>query len=159
AIISACGDNFGAVCDDGVFCNGIERLVNGECIKVPADPCDDHEDCTLDVCHEGPKTCDHIAVGAACAVCKQTDCMPNCVGRVCGDDGCGGSCGTCGAALGCTVDGNCADATGLGSCAMPRPLTVMLGTQFLTGDTTTSVHQTTPTCNSTSTALEEVWKF
>jgi hypothetical protein len=31
-------------------------------------------------------------------------CVPNCAGRVCGDDGCGGSCGTCNDNNGCTDD-------------------------------------------------------
>ena len=42
---------------------------------------------------------------------------------------------------------------------MPRALAATLGTQLLTGDTTPAVHQTTPTCNSTSTAVEDVWRF
>jgi hypothetical protein len=33
-------------------------------------------------------------------------CAPQCDGRACGDDGCGGSCGTCAAGVGC-VDGAC----------------------------------------------------
>ncbi|MFT7624712.1 MAG: MYXO-CTERM domain-containing protein, partial [Myxococcota bacterium] len=34
-------------------------------------------------------------------------CVPNCSGRTCGDDGCGGSCGTCPAGEVCSDSGNC----------------------------------------------------
>lgn len=36
---AACSRTDAPVCeDDGIFCNGIERLVDAECIKVPQDP-------------------------------------------------------------------------------------------------------------------------
>lgn len=38
-------------CSDGVFCNGIERFVNGSCVRGP-NPCDDHVNCTVDMCSE-----------------------------------------------------------------------------------------------------------
>lgn len=157
--IAGCGDNLERACDDGLFCNGIERMVGGECLRAPVSPCDDSADCTTDICQEASKTCDHVSTGASCAVCRQDDCTPDCTGRACGDDGCGGSCGSCGDTEGCTPGGTCADATGAGLCASPHPLTVSSATQVLSGDTTASVHQTTPTCNSTSTAVEDVWKF
>ena len=34
-------------------------------------------------------------------------CTPQCDGKVCGDDGCGGSCGTCDAGKNCTAAGQC----------------------------------------------------
>ncbi|HEX2686283.1 MAG TPA: lysyl oxidase family protein, partial [Kofleriaceae bacterium] len=157
--IAGCGDNLERPCDDHLFCNGIERVVDGACVKAPADPCDDFSDCTMDVCHESTQTCEHIPMEGSCAVCRQEDCVPNCAGRTCGDDGCGGSCGSCGGAQGCTPGGTCADATGAGTCTSPHPLSVSDTTQLLAGDTTTSVHQTTPTCNSTSRAVEDVWQF
>jgi len=157
--LAGCGDNGQIECDDGLFCNGIEHFVDGTCIKARANPCDDFSDCTMDICDEGAKTCDHIPMGASCAVCRQENCTPTCAGRTCGDDLCGGTCGTCGAGTGCTPGGTCADATGVGTCANPHPLAVTLGTQILAGDTTASVHQTTPTCNATSKAVEDVWKF
>src|SRR5512140_2091275 len=33
---AGCGDNKEVECDDGLFCNGIERLVDGTCIKARA---------------------------------------------------------------------------------------------------------------------------
>lgn len=147
--------------DDGIFCNGVERMVDGACVKVPADPCDDGAECTLDTCDEETRTCAHEPSGD-CALCAAEDCTPECGDRTCGDDGCGGSCGACAADQGCTPAGACADATGLGTCAMPRPLAVMLGganAQTLQGDTSAAVHQLVPTCNSTSTAVEDVYSF
>jgi hypothetical protein len=32
-------------------------------------------------------------------------CLPDCLGKVCGDDGCGGSCGSCVLPLICTANG------------------------------------------------------
>ena len=159
ALFIGCGDNLDGPCGDGLFCNGIERLVDGKCVKAPANPCDDFTDCTMDLCDESFRTCTHVPMGAGCAVCRQENCTADCAGKECGDDGCGGSCGACGAAMGCTPDGACADATGAGTCASPRSLTASIGTQLLTGDTKLRVHQTTPTCNTSSTAAEEVWRF
>lgn len=41
-------------------------------------------------------------------------CAPQCIDRVCGDDGCGGSCGSCGAGLLCTPDGSACEAPCVG---------------------------------------------
>ena len=49
-------------------------------------------------------------------VCERISCIPNCTGKVCGDDGCGGSCGTCDDANDCTT--NVCDA-GQASCSYP----------------------------------------
>jgi hypothetical protein len=147
--------------DDGVFCNGIERIVDGKCAKVPAAPCDDGVDCTVDTCNEAEKTCTHTPMGA-CAMCMKADCTPDCRGKRCGSDGCGGSCGACRPGEGCTAVGACTTPTGLGTCQKPRPLAVKLGSsnvQVIKGDTTNSVHQIVPTCNSTSTAVEDVYVF
>lgn len=37
----------------------------------------------------------------------QTECVPACDGRVCGDDGCGGACGSCDGDTVCGTDGQC----------------------------------------------------
>lgn len=150
-----------ACLDDGIFCNGIERLVDGQCVRVPANPCDDGASCTIDTCDEATKTCTHTATGD-CAICSRTDCTPDCRGKSCGSDGCDGSCGSCAASQGCTATGSCAPANGLGTCATPRPLAVQLGSskqQVIMGDTTHSVNQLTPTCSTTSTAVEDVYSF
>lgn len=38
-----------------------------------------------------------------------SDCVPACRGRACGDDGCGGSCGTCSGTTVCREDGLCVE--------------------------------------------------
>ncbi|HOX42251.1 MAG TPA: hypothetical protein PK668_01575, partial [Myxococcota bacterium] len=45
---------------------------------------------SLEACDPG-ETCQLVAGAAACS----TACLPDCAGRVCGDDGCDGSCGEC----------------------------------------------------------------
>jgi hypothetical protein len=65
--------------------------------------------------------CDHCSAlnPNACGGCEGS-----CVGKTCGDDGCGGSCGSCGAGLTC-VSGNCKGQPGGGSsCAEPLTLTL-----------------------------------
>jgi hypothetical protein len=47
---------------------------------------------------------EHVSLGSFDVSCP---CLPSCVGRVCGDDGCGGSCGTCQGAARCSSDGQC----------------------------------------------------
>lgn len=48
------------------------------------------------------------------------ECTPNCTGKVCGDDGCGGSCGTCSTSTPlCGVGGTQCVASLPGSCAQP----------------------------------------
>lgn len=157
---SGCGDDLPITrCGDGLFCNGVERMIDGKCVKPAAGPCDDKSECTKDVCDETAQTCAHVVMDASCAVCEQEDCTPDCSGRTCGDDGCGGTCGSCTADQGCTPAGTCASATIGGTCATPRPLSVSFTPQVIGGDTSPSVHKTTPTCNSTSTAVEDVWTF
>jgi len=46
-------------------------------------------------------------MGARCVVPIPGDCMPDCEGKACGFDGCGGSCGQCGEFELCTADGEC----------------------------------------------------
>jgi len=143
---------------DELFCNGVERIIDGACVKVPADPCDDGVDCTADTCDEATDTCGHDPQGS-CASCSG-GCSPECTGRECGDDGCGGLCGTCDPGEGCASGpGDCMTANGAGTCASPRALTVTLGTQVITGSTSNALHQATPTCNNTSTAVEDVYAF
>ena len=41
-----------ATCDDGAFCNGAERCVEGVCARGEAVTCDDGVACTFDRCAE-----------------------------------------------------------------------------------------------------------
>lgn len=148
-------------CSDGVFCNGAERFSGGACVPG-APPCDDGADCTADRCDEESMTCSHELAQDDCASCA-SDCTPECDGKVCGDDGCGGSCGACGGGEACSATGECRPADQPGTCASPLPLlgdgVALLGRHVVQGDSTTGLHQTVPTCNSTSTAVEQVYVF
>lgn len=150
-------------CEDGVFCNGIDRLTTGGTCVSSGPPCDDGEACTTDTCDEDTKLCAH-ELGANCESCTTT-CVADCTGKVCGDDGCGQSCGTC------TVAGEaCASVTGQcvaedvpGTCGSPLDLvpigTPLDGLFIIDGDTTDATAQLVPTCNNTSTAVELVYSF
>ncbi|MRG97715.1 lysyl oxidase family protein [Polyangium spumosum] len=148
-------------CSDGVYCNGAERLVAGQCVSG-TNPCDDGAECTTDTCDEAKDTCAH-ELGPSCAACT-SDCTPDCTGKACGDDGCGGVCATCPAGEACVNATNeCKPANQPGSCAAPLELlpagTALLGVHQIQGDTTGGLHESVPTCNSTSTAAETVYTF
>lgn len=148
-------------CNDGVFCNGTERFAGGAC-QPGSPPCDDAADCTTDTCDEALGLCAH-ELGAACDSCF-SDCVPDCTGKVCGDDGCGGSCGTCDAGQGCaSAAGICQPADLPGTCANPVPLLMpgeeLVGSHTIFGDSSAALHQVVPSCNSTSTAVETVYTF
>lgn len=63
-------------------------------------------------------------------------CVPSCEGRVCGDDGCGGSCGTCDAeGTLCNLEGQCQDAASLVGNTCANPLQVDTAPFSLNGNT------------------------
>ena len=148
-------------CSDGVYCNGAERFVAGQCVGRARIRSDDKADCTTDTCDEATGTCAH-ELSAGCAKCI-SDCMPDCTGKVCGGDGCGGTCGGCAAGQACDGSGQCKSVNQPGTCSSPLELlpagTPFVGVHKLTGDTTDGVHEAVPTCNSTSTAVEKVYTF
>jgi hypothetical protein len=92
-------------CDDGRWCNGVEvcDTASGRCIGA-LPPCGDL------VCDEATHTCactdndecdaPEVCIDGACG------CEPDCTGKQCGDDGCGGSCGSCPDSDVCS-DGTC----------------------------------------------------
>ncbi len=148
-------------CSDGVFCNGEERFADGRCVQGPA-PCDDGAECTQDACDEAKRMCQHTPTGS-CAVCMAS-CDPDCTGKQCGDDGCGGQCGTCPEGQGCAqAVYECRPETQEGTCASPIPLvasgTPLLGDHVVEGDSSGGLHQAVPSCNRTSTAVETVYTF
>lgn len=147
-------------CSDGVYCNGMERFVAGQCVGG-TNPCDDKADCTTDTCDETTDTCGH-ELGPGCAKCV-SDCMPDCTGKVCGGDGCGGTCGGCGAGQACDGTGQCKSINQPGACSSPLELlpagTPFVGVHEIKGDTSDGLNEAVPTCNSTSTAVEKVYTF
>ncbi len=83
----------GPVCGDGA-CQGNETDVS-----CPAD-CQTKAVCGNGKCETGeaPQTC-----GSDC----KPDCQPNCAGKQCGPDSCGGLCAQCGEGKACTDAGQC----------------------------------------------------
>ncbi|WP_053234998.1 putative metal-binding motif-containing protein [Sandaracinus amylolyticus] len=50
-----------AVCDDEIFCNGVEQCdPRRGCVPGPRETCNDGDVCTLDRCDEPGKTCEHF---------------------------------------------------------------------------------------------------
>src|SRR5262249_24807199 len=51
-----------ARCDDGLFCNGLELCSpdGKQCLPARAPSCEDHDECTRDVCDEVAKSCAHV---------------------------------------------------------------------------------------------------
>ena len=72
--------------------------------------CSNHPTCGNEECERG-ETCATCAEDCACACgegCVDGACaFTACEGRVCGEDGCGGSCGDCPEGEGCDRDGQC----------------------------------------------------
>ncbi len=95
----SCGD-----CPNGSFCcHGTCCPNGGTC-------------CTEECCPSTERCCSgHCGTSEACGgfdnppnqcdLGNSTCCTPNCVGRVCGDDGCGGACGACPAGKVCDPSG------------------------------------------------------
>ena len=54
------------VCDDGVFCNGEERCVDGACRPGTPPTCGDALSCTVDSCDATADACDHVPDDAMC---------------------------------------------------------------------------------------------
>ncbi len=101
-----CGGSCG-LCPQGTTCS------NGMCAELCEDECapkgllsclgDGYRECGLydaDLCLDWsdwvPCAPNEDCINGACI------CLPFCIGKECGDDGCGGSCGTCDDGLACT---------------------------------------------------------
>ena len=92
-------------CPETQFC------VAGKCLDHVCQPnakfCDDQ---TATVCNadgSGPaESTDCAAIDLFCSAGECTECQPQCDGKECGDDGCGGNCGVCPEGVPCKEDGN-----------------------------------------------------
>ncbi|MCB9665276.1 MAG: hypothetical protein H6732_14290 [Alphaproteobacteria bacterium] len=98
----------GETCDDacalaGLTCGGAWENVDGYCLA--------DFDRAQPGCASGHQS--------DLCVCVAPTCAPDCGGRSCGSDGCGGTCGSC--AGHCTEDGTCevVDRCALGLCGLP----------------------------------------
>lgn len=64
-------------CDDGVFCNGPELFVKGQCMATNTNPCgiDDPHGCATVICSEEGRTCNY-ELAEGCETCA--GCVPDC---------------------------------------------------------------------------------
>ncbi|MEK7644078.1 MAG: hypothetical protein AAB390_02125 [Patescibacteria group bacterium] len=93
----------GVVCSADADCDSLETLTcSGGVLTTPAYGCVQGK-CTG--IGGGTQDCVNgcAASGQACAA----PCVPQCTGKVCGDNGCGGVCGTCAAGTACNAAGAC----------------------------------------------------
>ncbi|HJX06175.1 MAG TPA: hypothetical protein VJ461_05680, partial [Candidatus Nanoarchaeia archaeon] len=98
------------------YCN----TANGQCVVcLLASHCSDNNPCTTDSCVSNVCTSTNAADNTSCTSCSGTSCkcqtgvcscVPDCAGKQCGSNGCGGSCGNCLSYIGgnvCYDEGNC----------------------------------------------------
>ena len=98
-----CGGSCGS-CNNGASCSGgqcVKGSCGGHCGSQEPVSCGNKCQCYCDaVCFQYGDCCDDV-----CTQCggtfPDTCCTPQCGGKQCGDDGCGGSCGSCGVGFEC----------------------------------------------------------
>jgi hypothetical protein len=157
-------------CSDGIYCNGLERLIRGKCKSPTLLPCKsiDNSPCSSYPCDEVMKRCKTLPIGN-CSNLPSCDssgntCEPDCSDKLCGPDGCGGFCGSCSENNWC-IDGGCESNPPLGSCAIPKSLlsttVVPLGgvyDVFVIDDMRDGVDMVDPVCGGDG-IVEFVYKF
>ena len=118
-----CVDGGGTFCTHVDLGDGKWNAETGCHMVLFDDDCSDGNPCTEDLC-DTDTGCQHYPKenGTPCGedlVCQDGDCVdvctPDCAGKLCGGDGCGGSCGTCDDDNVCTLD-ICVDG---GQCTFP----------------------------------------
>jgi hypothetical protein len=102
-------------CSDEISCTVDTCLGEKGCSHTPdADLCNDDNVCTIDICNPlADCGYSNLPDSTPCgqypnSMCFNGQCMcvPSCLGKSCGDNGCGGVCGTCGDGEGCLM-GTC----------------------------------------------------
>jgi len=121
----ACDPQFGCLyvnnndgCNDGDSCTIADTCMDGECQPGQFTfDCSDGNPCTIDTCQPG-LGCTHepMGNGVPCpdglgwtcqeGECEPEGCVPDCVGKECGSDGCDGECGQCPPGQAC-LNGQC----------------------------------------------------
>lgn len=109
-------------CDDKISCTVDVCKVNpitnkAQCKHLPDDSlCKDTDKCTRDRCVYGealevPLGCAHEEDPLLCP--GPSICKPDCNGKKCGPDGCGGTCGECPDGFSCKEDNTCGNDCGI----------------------------------------------
>ncbi len=113
------------VCEMDPYCcdTAWDGICVNECIGE-CGGCPNLENCGDGVCNaEEFENCSNCADDCGCeegTVCHKGECCtPSCDGKVCGDDGCGGSCGSCEPGFGCK-EGQCVESSGPEQCLGPN---------------------------------------
>jgi len=94
-ILDCTGQPDGTLCDDGIYCNGVDECSSEICVNVgPILTCDDGISCTIDSCNENSDSCGNVPNNNLCddgfwctvgGVCDSVlDCLPE-VPRDCSD--------------------------------------------------------------------------
>ena len=136
----------GPVCNDALFCTGLDLCSAGACVGIANGKCDDGNDCTGDTCSENTGCGHSNLLGTACTdgnfctvgdACSGGICVPTGL-KSCGDnnactlDGCdpaGGCTNTaisCNDSNDCTTD-SCIPASGCDNVALPDATTCTTG--------------------------------
>jgi subtilisin family serine protease len=90
-----------ADCDDGLWCNGAEDCVSGNCVAGTPPDCDDSVSCTDDSCNEATDSCDNVANDANCDNGLWCDGAETCHATL---DCQAGTAPNCNDGVGCTID-------------------------------------------------------
>jgi len=78
-----CPEGLDSECDDGLFCNGIERCARGDCILGTAPVVDDNVFCTNDNCNETLDVIVNNADDNLCGIGEACDANRDCVQKTC----------------------------------------------------------------------------
>lgn len=159
-------------CSNGIFADGEERWVAGECKSSSKAACDDSTSCTTDVAIEvGGGLCQWVPDNSTkCRLCQSgSTCVPSCslngTPLSCGANGCGGSCGSCSDAAPICSHGTCGAPRDLGACLNPIPLVGGSGipqpyTQYaVSADLATGRDDFSPSCSSNKGLKELFFSF
>jgi hypothetical protein len=141
-----------AGCDDGFFCNGVEKCLASQCAAGMPPKCDDTVSCTVDFCDESGKACKSLPSDKLCGANHTCDaksgCLPECTTDAQCDDGqkcngaekCVGNGCAAGTPLSCLSYETCDPTAG---CTAPRysldfaPGGFVINTSYPTGDIAT----------------------
>jgi hypothetical protein len=103
----SCGDCVGGwTCFDGACEEGLQQ--GKSCLGKCGETYDPNADCQCDQnCQKVGDCCDDFCDSCPALGTQICECVPDCVDKECGGDGCGGTCGACGEGSACDSHGTC----------------------------------------------------